>query len=113
MRPLLPTDCAESSTHETFKATFVRVMKDQIDRILAILQLPLPFRAPERPRMFTLLALELVGHPEERAENDGAVVAVKSTTPALTTRPPSSIRCRVRLRRSTCQARMSCRACAV
>jgi transposase len=37
---------------------------------------------------------------------------VRSTTRALTTRPPSSIRCRVRLRRSTCHVRMSCRALA-
>jgi hypothetical protein len=33
---------------------------------------------------------------------------VRSTIPALMTRPPGSIRCRVRLRRSTCHARMSC-----
>ena len=37
---------------------------------------------------------------------------VSSTTRALTTRPPSSIRCRVRLRRATCQSRISCRALA-
>src|SRR5271168_4504670 len=37
---------------------------------------------------------------------------VRSTTRALTTRPPSSIRCRVRLRRSTCHARISYRALA-
>ena len=37
---------------------------------------------------------------------------VRSTTPALTMRPPSSISCRVRLRRSTCHARISCRALA-
>ena len=34
---------------------------------------------------------------------------VRLTSPAFTTRPPSSMRCRVRLRRSTCHLRMSCR----
>lgn len=34
--------------------------------------------------------------------------SVRSTIPALATRPPSSISCRVRSRRFTCQVRVSC-----
>ena len=30
---------------------------------------------PERSRLFALIALELVGHPEQRAEDGGAIVA--------------------------------------
>ena len=30
---------------------------------------------PERSRLFALIAFELVGHPEQRAEDDGAIIA--------------------------------------
>ena len=30
---------------------------------------------PKRPRVFVLIAFELVGHPEQRAKDDGAIVA--------------------------------------
>jgi hypothetical protein len=30
---------------------------------------------PERSRLFALVAFELVGHPEQRAEDDGAIIA--------------------------------------
>ena len=72
----------------------------------------LPLCGPERSRLFALIAFELVCHPEQRAEDDGAIIASQVHYTALTTRPPSSIRCRVRLRRSTCHARISCRALA-
>jgi hypothetical protein len=35
----------------------------------------LPLRGPEHPRPFALIALELVGHPKQRAENGGAIIA--------------------------------------
>ncbi len=33
------------------------------------------FLGPERPRVFALIAFELVGHPEQRAKNEGTVIA--------------------------------------
>lgn len=57
--------------------------------------------------MLALIDLELIGHPEQRAIIHGAVIAGQPTIPALTTRPPSSIKCGVRLRHSICQDRMS------
>jgi len=35
----------------------------------------LPLRGPERPRPFALITLEPVCHPEQRAEDDGRIVA--------------------------------------
>ena len=42
---------------------------------LAIVERLLSLRGPERPCVFTLLAFELVGHPEHRAVDHRAVVS--------------------------------------
>jgi hypothetical protein len=67
---------------------------------------------PQRSRVFALIALELLGDPEQRAKNDRAVVAGQVHDASFQDEPPSSMRCRVRSRRSTCHVRMSCRALA-
>ena len=72
----------------------------------------LPHRGPKRTYPFALIALELVGHPKQRAEDRGTVVAGQVHDTGFDDEPPSSMRCRVRLRRSTCHVRMSCRALA-
>ena len=100
MRPLLQTDRAKALNDETLKATFVRVMNELIDLIpgdewakagemrerfgvLAILERLLSLRGPERPCVFTLLALELIGHPEQRAVDHGAIIAGQVHDPGL------------------------------
>src|SRR5579871_6501963 len=50
---------------------------------LAIVECLLPFRGPERPCVFTLLVFEVVGHPEQRAVDHGAVVAGEVHDPSL------------------------------
>ena len=71
-----------------------------------------PLCGPQRSRLFALIAFELISHPEQGTEDGGTIIAGRVDDLGLTTRPPSSMRCRVRLRRSTCHVRMSCRACA-
>lgn len=60
-----------------------------------------PFAGPGRVSL-AVIALEFVGHPDQRAVADGPVVAGQFNAPDLMARPPSPMRCRVRLRRSTC-----------
>src|SRR5579863_2529191 len=50
---------------------------------LAILERLLSLRGPERPCAFTLLAFELVGHPEQRAVDHGAIFAGQVHDPGL------------------------------
>src|SRR6185437_6264548 len=49
----------------------------------AILECLLPLRNPEHPRVFALIALELVGDPEQCAVDHGAVVAGQFDNPGL------------------------------
>src|SRR5215472_4359007 len=41
----------------------------------AVLERLFPLCSPERQRLLAVIASELVGHPEQRAVDDGAVVA--------------------------------------
>ncbi len=43
----------------------------------------LPFRGPKRPCVFTLLVFELVGHPEQRAVDHGAIIASEVHDPGF------------------------------
>ena len=65
---------------------------------------------PERSGLFALIAFELVCHPEQRAEDDGAIIAGQVHKSGLHDEAAEFDQMRVRLRRSTCHARMSCRA---
>ena len=60
--------------------------------------------------MFALIALELVGYPEQRAVDDGAVVAGEVDDSRLNDKAAEFDQMTCAPRRSTCQARMSCRA---
>ena len=72
----------------------------------------LPFCGLQRSRPFVLIALELVGHPEQRAEDDGTVIIGQFYKSSLDDEAAEFDECRVRLRRSICHVRMSCRALA-
>src|SRR5579872_5218560 len=50
---------------------------------LAILERLLPLRGPERPRVFVLVAVELVSHPKQRTVDQGAVIAGQVHDPGL------------------------------
>jgi hypothetical protein len=54
-----------------------------------------------REDLFALLAFELLAHPEQGAIDPSAVTG-QFDDPGLNERKPSSMSCRVRLRRSTC-----------
>ena len=53
---------------EQFKSVFLCVSGAQLERLL-------PPCGPQAADPFVLIALELVGHPEQRAEDDGAIIA--------------------------------------
>lgn len=62
--------------------------------------------------MLAFMALQLGGDPKQRAVDGGAIVIGELDNACLDGETASSMRCRVRWRRSTCQVRMSLRACA-
>lgn len=66
-----------------------------------------PLSGPQFPRPFTVFAVELFGHSDERAENDGAIIVRQFDNAGFDDEPASSIRWRVRFRRSICHVRMS------
>src|SRR5579871_1793125 len=43
----------------------------------------LPLRGPERAGLFALVTLELFGHPKQRAEDDGAIIAGQFDDPGF------------------------------
>ncbi len=69
-----------------------------------------PLFGPEHAGLFAMIALQLVGHPEQRAVDHGAVVACQVDDPGLDDEAAEFDQMSRALRRSTCQARMSCRA---
>jgi hypothetical protein len=120
MRPLLSTESVKALSDETLKTTFDKLMKELIARIpgdapgnavtvwsLAIAECLLPLRGPKASCAFPFLALELVGHPKQRAVDHSAIIIGQVHDLGFDDEAPSSIRCRVRLRRSICQVRMS------
>ena len=64
-------------------ARAVRSLSIPSDAVALSLEPLLPLRGPPASRVFALIALELVGHPEQCAVDDGAVVAGQIHDPSL------------------------------
>ena len=67
-----------------------------------------PLFGPEHAGLFAMIALQLVGHPEQRAVDHGAVVACQVDDPGLDDEAAEFDQMSRAL--SALQARMSCRA---